>query len=70
MKISGNIVDVVAGVIYPGTLKVRDGIIVNIIKETASYDTCIIPGFIDSHVHIESSMLWPPPVFRRRTGGK
>lgn len=59
MKISGNIVDVVGGVIYPGTLEVRDSIIVNIIKETTSYDTCIIPGFIDSHVHIESSMLVP-----------
>jgi adenine deaminase len=59
MKISGNIVDVVAGTIYPGTLEVRDGIIVNIVKETISYDICIIPGFIDSHVHIESSMLVP-----------
>ena len=59
MNISGNIVDVVAGVIYPGTLEVRDGIIVNIVKETKSYDTYIIPGFIDSHVHIESSMLVP-----------
>jgi adenine deaminase len=30
MKISGNVVDVVAGVIYPGTLKVRDGIIMTL----------------------------------------
>jgi adenine deaminase len=59
MKISGNIVDVVAGVIYPGTLEIRDGIIVDIVKETKSYDTYIIPGLIDSHVHIESSMLVP-----------
>jgi adenine deaminase len=59
MNFSGNIVDVVAGTIYPGTLDVRDGIIVDIVKETKCYDTCIIPGFIDSHVHIESSMLVP-----------
>ena len=59
MNFSGNIVDVVAGTIYPGTLEVRDGIIVDIVKETKCYDTCIIPGFIDSHVHIESSMLVP-----------
>jgi adenine deaminase len=59
MNISANIVDIVAGVIYPGVLEVRDGIIVNIIKETKKYDTYIIPGFIDSHVHIESSMLVP-----------
>ena len=59
MNVSGNIVDVVAGVIYPGTLKIHDGIIVNIVKETKKYDTYIIPGFIDSHVHSESSMLVP-----------
>lgn len=59
MTISGNIVDVVAGIIYPGTLEIHSGIIVNIIKETKSYDNYIIPGFIDSHVHIESSMLVP-----------
>lgn len=59
MKISGNIVDVVAGAIYPGTLEVRDGIIVDIVKETRKYDTYVIPGLIDSHVHIESSMLVP-----------
>jgi adenine deaminase len=59
MNISANIVDIVAGVIYPGVLEVRDGIIVNIIKETKKYDTYVIPGFIDSHVHIESSMLVP-----------
>jgi adenine deaminase len=59
MNFSGNIVDVVAGTINSGTLAVRDGIIVDIVKETKSYDTYIIPGFIDSHVHIESSMLVP-----------
>jgi adenine deaminase len=59
MNFSGNVVDVVAGIIYPGTLEVCGGIIVNIVKETKNYDTYIIPGFIDSHVHIESSMLVP-----------
>ena len=59
MNISGNIVDVVAGVIYPGTLEVRDGIIINIVKETKNYDTYIVPGFVDSHIHVESSMLAP-----------
>ena len=59
MNISGNIVDIVAGVIYPGTLEVNNGIIVNIVKEIKKYDTYIIPGFIDSHVHSESSILVP-----------
>ena len=59
MNVSGNIADVVTGTVYPGTLEIRNGVIVDIVRETGSYDTCIIPGLIDSHVHIESSMLVP-----------
>jgi adenine deaminase len=59
MNVSGNIADVVAGTIYPGTLEIHDGVIVDIVRETRRYDTYIIPGLIDSHVHIESSMLVP-----------
>ncbi len=59
MNISGNIVDIVAEIIYPGTLEIHNGIIVNIVEETKRYNTYIIPGFIDSHVHVESSMLAP-----------
>lgn len=58
-KISGNIVDVLNSRIYPGTLVISDGRIVNILKKEKSYNTFIIPGLIDSHVHIESSMLIP-----------
>lgn len=59
MKISGNIVDVLNSVIYAGTLEIRDGVISNIIKETQRYDTYILPGFVDAHVHVESSLLTP-----------
>ena len=58
-KISGNIVDVLTGEIYPGTLIVSEGKIREISRETEDYKTFIIPGFIDSHIHIESSMLTP-----------
>ena len=58
-KISGNIVDVVDGEIYPGTLLISKGRITDIIRNTERYDTFIIPGFIDAHVHVESSMLVP-----------
>jgi adenine deaminase len=58
-EISGNIVDTVQGEIYPGTIKIVDGKIAKIIGETGAYPTYIIPGFVDSHIHIESSMLTP-----------
>jgi adenine deaminase len=58
-EISANIVDVLNSTIYPGTLEVLGDRIVNIVKDQKTYDTFIIPGFIDSHVHIESSMLIP-----------
>jgi len=58
-EISANIVDVLNSTIYPGTLEVLGDRIVNIVKDQKTYTNFIIPGFIDSHVHIESSMLIP-----------
>ncbi|MBW1692205.1 MAG: adenine deaminase [Deltaproteobacteria bacterium] len=58
-RISGNIVDIVKGRIYPGTLEVSDGRISRITQERERYGEYIIPGFIDSHIHVESSMLTP-----------
>ncbi len=58
--IAGNIVDIVQRRIYPGTLKIKDATIVQIQLEPSTvYDRYIIPGFVDAHVHIESSMLVP-----------
>ena len=63
MKISGNIVDVLNNNIYYGTIEIADGKIVNITKGNSKFEIqnskYIIPGFIDAHVHIESSMLVP-----------
>jgi adenine deaminase len=56
---SGQIVDVINKRIYTGRIFIEDGIIKNI-EETSSADNhYILPGFIDAHVHIESSMLVP-----------
>jgi adenine deaminase len=59
MKVSGNIVDVINLTIYPGTILINDGKIIDISKDKKRYNTYILPGLIDSHVHIESSMLSP-----------
>jgi adenine deaminase len=58
-QISGNIVDLINKNIYPGTLEIASGRIVRIARDAAEYDTCLIPGLIDSHIHIESSLLTP-----------
>ncbi len=58
-EISGNIADIINRKIYSGRLIIRDGIIIDIIKTESNSNMLIIPPFIDSHVHIESSMLTP-----------
>ena len=60
MKISGHIVDLLNRRIFGGEITVSDGKIVSIkpidVSPTAPF---LMPGFIDSHVHIESSMMVP-----------
>ena len=58
-KISGNIVDIKNRIVYPGTVEVENGKIKNIQKDSEGYHEYIMPGFIDSHIHVESSMLIP-----------
>lgn len=58
-QISGQIVDVVNSRIFKGTLFVEHGKIVNIVEEENDNNQFIMPGFVDSHIHIESSLLVP-----------
>lgn len=58
-EVSGNLVDLFRKEIYGATLKIQDGRIVSIQKNSNQHDQYIVPGLIDSHVHIESSMLIP-----------
>ena len=58
-SLSGNIIDIPAQRIYPGTIQVTDGKISSIQEEQATYNTYLLPGFVDAHVHVESSMLTP-----------
>lgn len=57
---SGIIVDIVNRKKFPGTIQVEEGKIVSIKEDsTIRVNSYIMPGFIDSHIHIESSMLIP-----------
>jgi adenine deaminase len=59
--VEGNIVDIEEKKIFYGSVETEDGKIVSIKEIEKQKDNApfILPGFIDSHVHIESSMLVP-----------
>jgi adenine deaminase len=59
MRISGQIVDIPGRRTYPGQVIVEKGVIVGILPQAEASSQFILPGFIDAHVHIESSMLVP-----------
>ncbi|RDC64069.1 adenine deaminase [Adhaeribacter pallidiroseus] len=58
-KVSGQIVDVIHKQIFSGTIVVINGKIAHVTPEPVASQQYILPGFIDAHVHIESSMLVP-----------
>ena len=59
MKVLGQIVDIVNRRIYKGEITLEEGKIKSIIEKEHDEEHFIIPGFIDAHIHIESSMLVP-----------
>ena len=59
MKIKSNYIDILNQRIFPAEITVDNGIIVTITEISEKLTNFILPGFIDSHVHIESSLLAP-----------
>lgn len=59
MQIQGQIVDIINKRIFSGEISVENGKIISIIEKEHNVQEYILPGFIDSHIHIESSMLVP-----------
>lgn len=59
IRLEGNIVDVVNRRVFKGRIEAQNGVITKVTEEDVSATTFLIPGLIDAHVHIESSMLIP-----------
>jgi adenine deaminase len=59
MKINGQIVDIDNKRIFPGEITIENGKIKSIVPNQNTVKQYILPGFIDAHIHIESSMLTP-----------
>ena len=58
-KLSGQLVDLHQAQIYPASIEVTAGKISQIERLESAPDVYIMPGFVDAHVHVESSMLVP-----------
>src|SRR6056297_38944 len=60
VKINGQVVDVVSRKIFPGTISIKNGKIESVVMDKNIHEKqYILPGFVDSHIHIESSLLSP-----------
>lgn len=59
MKLQGNIVDIKNKRVFKGEITFENGKILNIEEKEHDVNHYIMPGFVDAHIHIESSMLVP-----------
>ncbi|MES2409895.1 MAG: adenine deaminase [Bacteroidota bacterium] len=59
MQIQGQIVDIPNRRIYSGEITIENDKITSITEKEHGVKTFILPGFVDAHIHIESSMLVP-----------
>jgi adenine deaminase len=59
MKVKGRLVDIHNRDIYPAVISIADGRIESVERTDSAPDVYILPGLIDAHIHIESSMVTP-----------
>lgn len=57
--IRSNFIDILNRTIFPAEVIINDGQVVSVTAVDADVKGYIMPGFVDAHVHIESSLLVP-----------
>lgn len=68
MKLTANIIDLHRRRIFHGEITVENGHIQSIHEAPGESRAYILPGFVDAHVHVESSMLVPSEFARMAVG--
>lgn len=58
-RVRGNVVDIPARRTFPAEVTFVEGKITSVEPLSAACEHYLLPGFVDAHVHIESSMLTP-----------
>lgn len=58
-SVTGQVCDLLNGIVFPGKVTIAGERIVRVEKLKSAPDRLLAPGFIDSHIHIESSLLVP-----------
>jgi len=59
MIVKANYVDIKKRTLFPASIVIENKKILSITKIKESLSSFVLPGFIDAHIHIESSMLIP-----------
>lgn len=59
-----NVVDIINKRIFPASIEIEAGLIKRVTPVDKSFSSYVLCGFIDAHIHIESSMM-PPCEFAR-----
>ena len=57
--IRGQYVDILNRTVYPAAISIKAGLIQEISRLETAPEHYLLPGFVDAHIHIESSMLVP-----------
>lgn len=57
--LSGKVIDIHKREIFPAQISVENGIITSIQRRREAPEVYILPGLIDAHIHIESTMVTP-----------